>query len=216
VVRVSDYWSLGPGFDSQFYHGNFPLEGRIPVVTMVWVVSRFKLKAPPGISPSYISPLTPSGQRNLWGPGFDSRFYHGNFPLEGRIPVVTMVWVVSRFKLKAPSVISPSYISPLTPSGQRNLWGPGFDSRFYPGNFPLDGRIPVVTVVWVVGRCRLKAPPGISSPYISPLTQRNCASWASQPQKSVTLSPQPGGKTIKFIRTCGGIGEKKRERLSYS
>jgi len=53
----------------------------------------------------------------------------------------------------------------------------------------------VVTMVWVVGRFRLKAPPGTSSPYISPLTpsgQRNCASWASQPQKSVTLPPQPG------------------------
>jgi hypothetical protein len=30
--------------------------------------------------------------------------------------------------------------------------------------------------------------------------QRNCASWASQPQKSVTLRPQPGGETAKSIR----------------
>jgi hypothetical protein len=30
--------------------------------------------------------------------------------------------------------------------------------------------------------------------------QRNCASWASQPQKSITLRPQPGGETTKFIR----------------
>ena len=30
--------------------------------------------------------------------------------------------------------------------------------------------------------------------------------WASQPQKSATLSPQPGGKPRKFIRTCCGIG----------
>jgi hypothetical protein len=39
------------------------------VVTMVWLVSRFRLKAPPGISSSYISPLTPPGQRNCasWG-----------------------------------------------------------------------------------------------------------------------------------------------------
>ena len=53
----------------------------------------------------------------------------------------------------------------------------------------------MVTMGWVV-RSRLKVPPGTSSPYISPLTpsgQRNCASWASQPQKSVTLPPQPGG-----------------------
>src|SRR5215475_8830304 len=36
--------------------------------------------------------------------------------------------------------------------------------------------------------------------HISPSTssaQRNCASWASQPQKSVTLRPQPGGETPK-------------------
>ena len=30
-----------------------------------------------------------------------------------------------------------------------------------------------------------------------------------QPQKSATLSPQPGGKPRKFIRTCGGTGKKK-------
>jgi len=58
----------------------------------------------------------------------------------------------------------------------------------------------VVTMVWVISRSRLKAPPGTSAPYLSPLTasgQRNCASWASQPQKSVTLPPQPGGRTTK-------------------
>jgi len=58
----------------------------------------------------------------------------------------------------------------------------------------------VVTMVWVVSRSRLKAPPGNSSPCISPLTpsgQRNCASWTSQPQKSVTLPPQPRGVTTK-------------------
>ena len=67
-------------------------------------------------------------------------------------------------------------------------------------------------VVWVVSRFRLKAPPGISSSCISPLTssgQRSRASWASQPQKSATLSPQPGGKPRKFVRTCGGTEEKK-------
>ena len=89
--------------------------------------------------------------------------------------------------------------------------GPGLDSRFYHGNFSLQGKIPVVTMVWVVSRFRFKAPPGISPSCISPLTssgQRSRASWASQPQKSATLSPQPGGKPRKFIRTCGGIGEK--------
>ena len=67
----------------------------------------------------------------------------------------------------------------------------------------------MVTMVCVVSRFRLKAPPRISSSCISPLTssgQRSRASWASQPQKSATLSPQPGGKPRKFIRTCGGIG----------
>ena len=46
-------------------------------------------------------------------------------------------------------------------------------------------------------------------PPISPLTssgQRNCASWASKPQKSVTLLPCPGGRTTKTTRTRGGIG----------
>ena len=53
-----------------------------------------------------------------------------------------------------------------------------------------------MTMILVVSRSRLKAPPGTSSPCISTLTpsgQSNCTSWASQPQKSVTLLPQPGG-----------------------
>jgi len=72
-------------------------------------------------------------------------------------------------------------------------------------------------MVWVVSRFRLKAPPGISSSSISPLTssgQRSRASRASQPQKSATLSPQPGGKTTKFLRTCGDIGGKKNLSLA--
>ena len=59
------------------------------------------------------------------------------------------------------------------------------------------GKIPVVNMVWVVSRFSLKASPGISSSCISALAssgQRSRASWASQPQKSATLSPQPGGK----------------------
>jgi hypothetical protein len=35
VVRVSDYWSWGTGFDSRFCHGDFPLKGKIPMATMV-------------------------------------------------------------------------------------------------------------------------------------------------------------------------------------
>ena len=68
-------------------------------------------------------------------------------------------------------------------------------------------------MVWVVSRSRLKAPPGTLSPYISPLTpsgQRNCASWASQPQKSVTLPPQPGGGTTKFRRNMWWHQTKKK------
>ena len=47
---------------------------------------------------------------------------------------------------------------------------------------------------------RFKAPPGTTSPSITTHTssgQRNCASWASQLQKSVTLVPCPGGRTTK-------------------
>ena len=82
------------------------------------------------------------------------------------------------------------------------------------GIFPCREKLLVVTMVWVVSRFRFKAPPCISSSYISPLTssgQRSRASWASQPQKSATLSPQPGGKPRTFIRTCGGIGKKKKK-----
>ena len=56
---------------------------------------------------------------------------------------------------------------------------------------------------------RFKGPPGTP---LSPLTssgQRNCASWASQTQKSFTLLPCPGGRTTKSTRTCGGIGQKR-------
>jgi hypothetical protein len=55
--------------------------------------------------------------------------------------------------------------------------------------------------------------------HISPSTssgQRNCASLASHPQKSVTLRPQPGGESTKSIRDmwwhCRG---KKPYRLKY-
>ena len=72
----------------------------------------------------------------------------------------------------------------------------------------------MVTMVWVVIRFRLKGPSWyLIFIYISPLTslgQRSRAPWAPQPQKSATLSPQPGGKTTKFVRTGGGIGGKKK------
>ena len=56
----------------------------------------------------------------------------------------------------------------------------------------------MVTMIWIVSRLRLKGPSWyLIFIYVSPLTslgQRSRASWASQSQKSATLSPQPGGK----------------------
>ena len=76
-------------------------------------------------------------------------------------------------------------------------------------------KIPMVTMVWVVSRFRIKGP--ILVPHlhihISPLTSLGQSSrtlWAPQPHKSATLSPQPGGKTTKLLRTDGGIGGKKQ------
>jgi hypothetical protein len=49
--------------------------------------------------------------------------------------------------------------------------------------------------------------------HISPSTssgQCNRASWASQPQKPVTLQPQPAGRPCSPRWTCGGIGLKKK------
>ena len=96
------------------------------------------------------------------------------------------------------------WLVPASWSSGQGLWLLIMRSRV---RFP--GKIPVVTMVWVVSRFRLKAPPGFSSSCISPITssgQRSRASWASQPQKSATLSPQSGGKPRKFIRTCGSMG----------
>jgi hypothetical protein len=79
-------------------------------------------------------------------------------------------------------------------------WGPGFDSRFYHRDFSLKGKIPMVTMVWVVQYNLGLRPLLVLHIHISPSTssgQRNCASWGSQPQKSVTLRPQPGGETTK-------------------
>ena len=59
---------------------------------------------------------------------------------------------------------------------------------------------------------RFKVPPGTTSSSITTHTssgQRNSASWASQPQKSVTLLPCPGGRTRSPQRTSGVIRRKK-------
>jgi hypothetical protein len=58
-----------------------------------------------------------------------------------------------------------------------------------------------------------KDPLGTPRSHMSSLTssqQRNCVLWAPQPQKSVTLRPQPGGGTTKWKWTCGGTGQKKK------
>ena len=57
--------------------------------------------------------------------------------------------------------------------------------------------------IFHVSKIRVKAPPGTTSSSITTHTssgQRNCASWASQPQKSVTRLPCPGGRTTKSTK----------------
>jgi hypothetical protein len=55
VVRASEYETRGPGFDSRLYHGSFSRRGRMPVVTMLWVVSRFSLKVETSFTRSHKS-----------------------------------------------------------------------------------------------------------------------------------------------------------------
>src|SRR5215510_2796714 len=58
-------------------------------------------------------------------------------------------------------------------------------------------------MVWAVQQNLGLRPLLVLHIHISPSTssgQCNCASWVSQPQKSVTLKPQPGGETTKSIR----------------
>ena len=55
MVRASGYKSRGPWFDSRLYHGDFPWGGRIPVVTMVWVVSRIRFKVETSLTRSHTS-----------------------------------------------------------------------------------------------------------------------------------------------------------------
>ena len=71
----------------------------------------------------------------------------------------------------------------------------------------------------VVSIFRLKAPLGISSSCISPLTssgQRSRASWASQLQKSATLSPQPGGKPRSSSEHVVAWGGRKKHSAAQT
>jgi hypothetical protein len=99
------------------------------------------------------------------------------------------------------------------------LWGPGFDSRVCHGDFSLKGKIPLATMVWIrsLVEFRFKAPPGTSYSYITSTSsgQRNCASWASQPQKSVTFRPQPGRETTKSIRDIWWHWKKDWFKMSF-
>src|SRR5215469_13814511 len=71
----------------------------------------------------------------------------------------------------------------------------------------------MVTIVWVVQYNLGLRSLLVLHIHISPTTssgQRNCASWASQPQKSVTLQPQPGGESTKSIRDMWWQWKKKQ------
>jgi len=62
---------------------------------------------------------------------------------------------------------------------------------------------------------RFKAPPGTTSSSITthkPSGQRNRASWASQPQKSVTLLPCSEGRTTKSTKDMWWHWTKKNPR----
>ena len=73
----------------------------------------------------------------------------------------------------------------------------------------------------VLGRLvefRFKAPPGTTSSPITthtPSGQRNCASWASQSQKSVTLLPCPGGRTTKSTKDMWWHWKKKNKYFQW-
>jgi len=63
---------------------------------------------------------------------------------------------------------------------------------------------------------RFKVPPGTTSSSITthtPPGQRNCASWASHPQKQVTLLPCPGERTTKSTKGHVVALEKEKRKL---
>jgi hypothetical protein len=85
------------------------------------------------------------------------------------------------------------------------------------GIFPCRERSPQRSWSGKLVELRFKGPPGTPRSHISSsLTssgQRIRAQWAPQPQKSVTLRPQLGGGTTKYIWTCGGTGEKDENSM---
>jgi hypothetical protein len=83
-------------------------------------------------------------------------------------------------------------------------WGPEFEYRFFCGNFSLQRKIPIATMVWVVCRIIFKALSGTPRSYIYNHLHHRGNVTAPQPQTSVPLRPQPGRGTTKSISTCGG------------
>jgi hypothetical protein len=46
VIKASHYKTWGPEFDSRFCRGNFPFQGNISTVTMVWVACKTEVQTP--------------------------------------------------------------------------------------------------------------------------------------------------------------------------
>ena len=111
------------------------------------------------------------------------------------------------FRFKVPPGTTSSSITTHTPSGQRNYasWASQHQKSVTLLPCP-GGRTTTSTKTCGLGRLvefRFKAPPGTTSSSITTYTssgQRNYDSWASQPQKSVTLLPCPGGRTTKSTK----------------
>jgi hypothetical protein len=90
-------------------------------------------------------------------------------------------------------------------------WSPRFDYRLYHGIFLEGEDSHGAHGLGSLEELRLR-PLLVLHIHVSPSTpsgQLNCASWASQPRKSVTLRPQPGAEAMKSIRDMWGHWGKK-------
>ena len=117
----------------------------------------------------------------------------------------TGVTVVSRCRTRPVSITLQFYadVTPLGASwGGREEGGPQSRKEVYISNHRGEDSHGDHGLGRLV-EFRFKAPPSTTSSSITTHTssgQRNCASWASQPQKSVTLLPCPGGRTKKSTK----------------
>jgi hypothetical protein len=168
------------------------------MATEVWVVQYNLCLSPLPTLHIHISPSTSSGQRNCawWASQTEKSVTLRPQPGgETTKSIRDMWWYWKK--------IYTFHYSLVIRVSDYWSWGLGFDSRFYHGDFPLKSKIPMVTTVWVFQYNLCLSPLPSLHIHISPSTssgQRNCAWWASQPQKSVTLRPQPGGEYAKSIR----------------